>query len=49
MNKYKTEGYTAYQKGQDVTQCPYEEQTYPYEEWVDGWLEASEDYDFDER
>lgn len=47
MNKRFYEGESAFLRGRDIDDCPYEEATPEYYEWEEGWTTASERYDND--
>ena len=40
MDTYRDEGYDAYFEGYGEADCPYDEGSYAFAEWMRGWNEA---------
>lgn len=47
MTKCFEEGKSAFLRGRDLNDCPYEEATEEFYEWEEGWTTASEKYEND--
>jgi hypothetical protein len=42
---WKYEGERAFKRGVDLQDCPYDPGTEAFNQWYDGWMKMSDEYD----